>query len=40
MLTWMREAGRIPVEGDTLYNVIWSANEELAPVGAAAPVLS
>ena len=35
---WIRDAGRIPVERDTLYNVVWSADEELAPVGAAAPV--
>ncbi|MDE0915491.1 MAG: aminofutalosine synthase MqnE [Planctomycetota bacterium] len=36
---WITEAGRIPVERDTLYSVIWSGNEELAPVGSAAPVL-
>ena len=40
LLTWIREAGRIPVERDTLYNVVWSADEDLAPVGSAAPVLS
>ena len=40
LLTWIREAGRIPVERDTLYNVVWSADEDLAPVGSAAPVLT
>ncbi|MEM7310811.1 MAG: aminofutalosine synthase MqnE [Planctomycetota bacterium] len=34
----IRDAGRIPVERDTLYNVVWSADEERAPVGAKAPV--
>lgn len=38
LVQWIRDAGRIPVERDTLYNVIWSADEALAPAGAAAPV--
>jgi aminodeoxyfutalosine synthase len=38
LIAWIRDAGRIPVERDTLYNVVWSADESLAPVGAAAPV--
>ncbi|QDV08665.1 Aminodeoxyfutalosine synthase [Planctomycetes bacterium Poly30] len=38
LVQWIRDAGRIPVERDTLYNVIWSADENLARVGAAAPV--
>ncbi len=38
LVQWIRDAGRIPVERDTLYNVIWSADESLAQVGAAAPV--
>ena len=38
LVQWIRDAGRIPVERDTLYNVVWSADEELAPVGQAAPV--
>ncbi len=40
LVQWIRDAGRIPVERDTLYNVIWSADEALAKVGAAAPVAS
>ena len=35
----IRDAGRVPVERDTLYNVVWSADEELAAVGSAAPVM-
>ncbi len=38
LVQWIRDAGRIPVERDTLYNVTWSADETLAQVGAAAPV--
>ena len=38
LVRWITDAGRIPVERDTLYNVIWSADERLAPVGQAAPV--
>jgi aminodeoxyfutalosine synthase len=40
LVRWIRDAGRIPVERDTLYNVVWSADETLAPVGAPAPVLA
>lgn len=38
--SWINEAGRIPVERDTLYSVLWSADEELAPVGSSAPIYS
>jgi aminodeoxyfutalosine synthase len=38
LVQWIRDAGRVPVERDTLYTVIWSADEALAPAGAAAPV--
>ncbi|QDU68295.1 aminofutalosine synthase MqnE [Engelhardtia mirabilis] len=38
LVRWIRDAGRVPVERDTLYNVVWSADEQLAPVGAPAPV--
>jgi len=38
LIGWIRDAGRVPVERDTLYNVVWSADEAQAPVGAAAPV--
>ena len=38
LIRWITDAGRVPVERDTLYNVIWSADEELAPAGRAAPV--
>ncbi len=38
LVQWIRDAGRIPVERDTLYNVVWSADESLAPVGEAVPV--
>ncbi len=40
LVQWIRDAGRIPVERDTLYNVGWSADPELAPVGRPAPVAS
>ncbi len=40
LVQWIRDAGRIPVERDTLYNVVWSAEPELAPVGKPAPVAS
>ncbi len=39
LVRWIRDAGRIPVERDTLYNVVWSADEERAPVGKPAPVM-
>jgi aminodeoxyfutalosine synthase len=38
LVRWIRDAGRIPVERDTLYNVIWSGDPERAPVGRPAPV--
>ncbi len=38
LVRWIRDAGRIPVERDTLYNVVWSADPERAPLGAPAPV--
>ena len=40
LVSWIEDAGRIPVERDTLYNVIWSADEDAAPVGRPAPVAS
>jgi len=40
LVSWIRDAGRIPVERDTLYNVVWSADESLAAVGQPAPVSS
>jgi aminodeoxyfutalosine synthase len=40
LVRWIQDAGRIPVERDTLYNVIWSADEALAPPGRPAPVLA
>jgi aminodeoxyfutalosine synthase len=38
LVSWIRDAGRVPVERDTLYNVVWSADPGRAPVGQAAPV--
>jgi aminodeoxyfutalosine synthase len=38
LVRWIADAGRIPVERDTLYNVVWSADPERAPAGAPAPV--
>ena len=40
LVGWIRDAGRTPVERDTLYNVVWSADEERAPAGRPAPVMS
>jgi len=40
LVRWIRDAGRIPVERDTLYNVVWSGDETRAPVGEPAPVLA
>lgn len=40
LITWIRDAGRLPVERDTLYNVVWSPDEAQAQVGAPAPVAS
>ena len=39
LIQWIRDAGRVPVERDTLYEVVWSADEQRAPVGRAAPVV-
>jgi aminodeoxyfutalosine synthase len=30
LIRWIRDAGRVPVERDTLYNVVWSGEHELA----------
>ena len=38
LITWIRDAGRLPVERDTLYNVVWSADEAQARAGEPAPV--
>lgn len=38
LVQWIRDAGRVPVERDTLYNVVWSDDPELAAVDAPAPV--
>ena len=38
LIQWIRDAGRIPVERDTLYNVIWSDDPARAPAGRPAPV--
>jgi aminodeoxyfutalosine synthase len=38
LVRWIREAGRVPVERDTLYQVVWSADETLAQAGTPAPV--
>ena len=38
LVQWIRDAGRVPVERDTLYNVVWSADEDAARAGAAAPI--
>ena len=38
LVQWIRDAGRVPVERDTIYNVLWSADESLARAGEAAPV--
>ncbi len=40
LVRWIREAGRIPVERDTLYHVVWTADESLAPTGKPAPLLA
>lgn len=39
LITWIRDAGRLPVERDTLYNVVWSADEAQAQVGEPAPLV-
>ncbi|MFT5289496.1 MAG: aminodeoxyfutalosine synthase [Planctomycetota bacterium] len=38
LIQWIRDAGRTPVERDTIYNVLWSSDESQAPTGLAAPV--
>lgn len=38
LVEWIRDAGRIPVERDTLYNVVWSPDESIARTGEAVPV--
>jgi len=38
LVRWITDAGRVPVERNTLYDVVWSADPERAPAGAAAPV--
>ncbi len=38
LIQWIRDAGRIPVERDTLYNVVWSGDPERAPAGGPAPL--
>jgi len=38
LVQWIRDAGRIPVERDTLYNVVWSGDERCASAGQPAPV--
>ncbi|MEL6430845.1 MAG: hypothetical protein AAFR54_16795, partial [Planctomycetota bacterium] len=38
LVQWIRDAGRVPVERDTLYRVVWSPAESVARVGEAAPV--
>ncbi|MBK7874700.1 MAG: aminofutalosine synthase MqnE [Planctomycetes bacterium] len=38
LVQWIRDAGRVPVERDTVYNVVWSGDESLARAGEHAPV--
>lgn len=38
LVQWIRDAGRVPVERDTLYDVVWSSDESLARAGEHAPV--
>lgn len=38
LIRWIQDAGRIPVERDTLYNVVWSADPARAPIGRPAPL--
>jgi len=38
LVRWIRDAGRVPVERDTLYQVVWSGDPEQAQVGGAVPV--
>lgn len=39
LVQWIRDAGREPVERDTIYNVVWSGEDSVAKVGSAAPVM-
>lgn len=36
LVQWIRDAGRVPVERDTLYNVIWAEDPETVAAGSAA----
>jgi len=36
LIRWIRDAGRVPVERNTLYEVVWSAEPELAAAGGPA----
>jgi hypothetical protein len=39
LVRWIRDAGRVPVERDTLYNVVWADDgAREAIVGGAAPL--
>jgi aminodeoxyfutalosine synthase len=40
LVQWILDSGRIPVERDTLYNVVWSADPSQAEVGAPAPLVT
>ncbi len=36
LVQWIRDAGRVPVERDTLYNVIWAEDPDSVAAGSAA----
>jgi aminodeoxyfutalosine synthase len=38
LVRWIRDAGRVPIERDTLYQVVWSDDPSEAALGQAAPV--
>lgn len=38
LVRWIRDAGRVPIERDTLYQVVWSDDPSEATLGAAAPL--
>ena len=38
LVRWIRDAGRVPIERDTLYQVLWSDDPREARAGAAAPL--
>ena len=40
LVQWILDSGRIQVERDTLYNVVWSADPSQAEVGAPAPLVT